>query len=49
MGKGRIRGGERRQAEVAGKVARLCTVAVASGEWAALGHFRQDVDEVVQP
>lgn len=38
-----------RQAEVAGKVARLCKVVVASGEWAVLGHFCQDVDEVVQP
>lgn len=37
-----------RQAEVAGKVAWLCKV-VASGEWAALGHFCQDVDKVVQP
>lgn len=37
------------QAEVAGKVARLRNVVVASGEWAALGHFCQDVDEVVQP
>lgn len=24
-------------------------MAVASGEWAALGHFCQDVNEVVQP
>lgn len=31
------------EAEVAGKVA------VASGEGATLGHFCQDVDEVVQP
>lgn len=31
------------EAEVAGKVA------VASGEGAPLGHFCQDVDEVVQP
>lgn len=38
-----------RQAEVAGKVAWLCKVLVASGEWAALGHFCQDLDEVVQP
>lgn len=37
------------EAEVAGKVAWVGKVAVASGEGAPLGHFCQDVDEVVQP
>lgn len=37
------------EAEVAGEVAWVGEVAVASGEWAFLGHFCQDVDEVVQP
>lgn len=40
---------ETREAEVAGKVVWVCKVVVASGEWAAVGHFCQDVDEVVQP
>lgn len=44
---GRIR--ETGEAEAAGKAAWVGKVVGASGEWAILGHFCQDVDEVVQP
>lgn len=37
------------RAEVAFKVPWVGKVALASGEGATLGHFCQDVDEVVQP